>query len=208
MDYEHISQVFDRLESRFGWERIKEGNLTIGVKLDGQSVTLEPGGQFELSGAPLETLHQTCAEVNSHLYQVKTIGEELGIGFLGLGFDPQWRIQDIPIMPKDRWVCDQTGHMVVKMLEATGEQPSAQSAGTGSSSSRSQCSCCKRAGVTAPAQSPGRFLKRLNHNGMQQRNSSCAAAATLAAVSCNRTLQHKDQQPQQRQLQCCYVDHL
>lgn len=69
---------------------------TTGVQLDGQSVTLEPGGQFELSGAPLTTLHQTCAEVNSHLYQSKTIGEELGIGFLGVGFDPKWRIEDIP----------------------------------------------------------------------------------------------------------------
>lgn len=59
-------------------------------------MTLEPGGQFELSGAPVTTLHQTCAEVNSHLYQSKSIGEELGIGFLGVGFDPKWRIQDIP----------------------------------------------------------------------------------------------------------------
>ena len=58
MDYDKISQVFDKLESRFGWQRMKEGPLTIGVQLDGQSVTLEPGGQFELSGAPLETLHQ------------------------------------------------------------------------------------------------------------------------------------------------------
>lgn len=103
MDYQHIKSVFDRLESRFGWQPMKEGELTIGVKLDGQSVTLEPGGQFELSGAPLTTLHQTCAEVNSHLYQVKTIGEELGIGFLGVGFDPKWSIEQIPIMPKDRY---------------------------------------------------------------------------------------------------------
>eukprot|EP00775_Hariotina_reticulata_P010043 gene10043-10199_t len=103
MDYDHIRVFFEKLESRFGWEPIKEGDLTIGVKLDGQSVTLEPGGQFELSGAPLTTLHQTCAEVNSHLYQVKTIGEELGIGFLGIGFDPKWKIDEIPIMPKDRY---------------------------------------------------------------------------------------------------------
>jgi hypothetical protein len=139
MDYEHISQVFDRLESRFGWERIKEGDLTIGVKLDGQSVTLEPGGQFELSGAPLETLHQTCAEVNSHLYQVKTIGEELGIGFLGLGFDPQWRIEDIPIMPKDRWV----GEAGASTWDASGAQPRAGNSGLeerqGGGSSSQQC---------------------------------------------------------------------
>eukprot|EP00882_Tetradesmus_deserticola_P003417 GHRQ01003613.1.p1 GENE.GHRQ01003613.1~~GHRQ01003613.1.p1 ORF type:complete len:491 (+),score=78.50 GHRQ01003613.1:97-1569(+) len=103
MDYEQINSVFERLQSRFGGEPMVEAGLTIGVKLDGQSVTLEPGGQFELSGAPLTTLHQTCAEVNSHLYQSKTIGEELGIGFLGVGFDPKWSIEQIPIMPKDRY---------------------------------------------------------------------------------------------------------
>lgn len=53
-------------------------------------MTLEPGGQLELSGAPVDTLHKTCAEVNSHLYQVKAISEELGVKFLGLGFDPKW----------------------------------------------------------------------------------------------------------------------
>lgn len=103
MDYGQIEQVFSKLSDRFNWQPIKEGDLTIGVKQDGQSVTLEPGGQFELSGAPVQTLHQTCAEVNSHLYQVKTIGEELDIGFLGIGFDPKWKLEDIPIMPKDRY---------------------------------------------------------------------------------------------------------
>lgn len=103
MDYAEVRQVFDKLESRFGWKPIKEGDLTIGAALDGQTVTLEPGGQFELSGAPVATLHQTCAEVNSHLYQVKSIAEELGIGFLGAGFDPKWAIDEIPVMPKDRY---------------------------------------------------------------------------------------------------------
>lgn len=103
MDYGEVRQVLDKLGSRFGWRPIKEGDLTIGVELDGQSVTLEPGGQFELSGAPVATLHQTCAEVNSHLYQAKSIAEELGIGFLGIGFDPKWRIDQIPVMPKDRY---------------------------------------------------------------------------------------------------------
>jgi hypothetical protein len=103
MDYDEVRQVFEKLHSRFGWQPIKEGDLTIGATLDGQSVTLEPGGQFELSGAPLATLHQTCAEVNSHLYQAKSIAEELGIGFMGIGFDPKWRIDEIPVMPKDRY---------------------------------------------------------------------------------------------------------
>lgn len=79
-----------------------EGNNIIGLRQGSQSVTLEPGGQFELSGATLESLHQTCAEVNSHLYQVRSVSEELGIGFLGAGFDPKWKFEDVPRMPKER----------------------------------------------------------------------------------------------------------
>ena len=71
MDYDDIAKVLTRLSSRFGWDPIMEGDLIIGVQKERQTVTLEPGGQFELSGAPLATLHQTCAEVNSHLYQVR-----------------------------------------------------------------------------------------------------------------------------------------
>lgn len=69
--YDQIEKLLRQLESRFGWQPIMEDGRIIGVALDGQSVTLEPGGQFELSGAPLETIHKTCAEVNSHLYQVR-----------------------------------------------------------------------------------------------------------------------------------------
>ena len=68
--YEQIEKVLRRLEDRFGWEPMMEAGRIIGVSLDGQSVTLEPGGQFELSGAPVDSIHKTCAEVNSHLYQV------------------------------------------------------------------------------------------------------------------------------------------
>lgn len=101
--YPEIQHVLDRLVSRFGWNPIMEGDKIIGCKRDGQSVTLEPGGQFELSGAPLANLHQTCDEVQSHLYQAKTISEELNVGFLGVGFDPKWGFEDIPRMPKDRY---------------------------------------------------------------------------------------------------------
>lgn len=80
-----------------------EGDKIIGCKKDGQSVTLEPGGQFELSGAPLSNLHQTCDEVNSHLYQVKTISEELSVAFMGLGFDPKSTHEQCPMMPKGRY---------------------------------------------------------------------------------------------------------
>jgi glutamate--cysteine ligase len=101
--YTDIEHVLDRLVSRFKWEPMMENGKIIGCKRDGQSVTLEPGGQFELSGAPLANLHQTCDEVNSHLYQAKAISGEVGVGFLGVGFDPKWTIDEIPMMPKDRY---------------------------------------------------------------------------------------------------------
>ncbi|XP_057821694.1 glutamate--cysteine ligase, chloroplastic isoform X1 [Cryptomeria japonica] len=103
MNYEQISELLQGLAERFGWDKVMEGDFIIGLKQDKQSISLEPGGQFELSGAPLETLHQTCAEVNSHLYQVKAVAEEMGIGFLGIGFHPKWELKDIPIMPKGRY---------------------------------------------------------------------------------------------------------
>ena len=69
----------------------------------GGAISLEPGGQVELSGAPLKTLHQTCDEVHTHLSQMREVGEQLGIGFLGLGFAPTWRLDEIPRMPKGRY---------------------------------------------------------------------------------------------------------
>jgi len=103
LSYEEISHILEGIKERYGWEAIMEGTSIIGLRLNGQSVTLEPGGQFELSGATLETLHETCAEVNSHLYQVKSISEEIGVAFLGLGFDPKWKYEDVPCMPKERY---------------------------------------------------------------------------------------------------------
>jgi glutamate--cysteine ligase len=87
----------------FGWQPVLEGGKPIALTQGDASITLEPGGQVELSGAPLETVHQTCIEVNKHLDQAKRIGEKLGIGFLGMGFVPQWRREDIPWMPKGRY---------------------------------------------------------------------------------------------------------
>jgi glutamate--cysteine ligase len=91
-----------------GWQRVEEvgvdGNRrVIALEKDGASVTLEPAGQLELSGALLENLHQTCAETASHLREVKTVSEPLGIGFLGMGFQPKWRREDMPWMPKARY---------------------------------------------------------------------------------------------------------
>jgi len=103
IDYEQIRSVLERIADQFGWTHVVEDNHLVGLKKDGQSISLEPGGQFELSGAPLEDVHQTCAEVNSHLHQVKSVSEELGIRFLGLGFNPRQRRDEVPIMPKKRY---------------------------------------------------------------------------------------------------------
>lgn len=88
---------------RHGWSPAFENGNPIALQLNGASVSLEPGGQLELSGAPLENLHQTCDEVHTHLAQVKGVAEEIGAGFLGLGFQPRWGLDDIPVMPKDRY---------------------------------------------------------------------------------------------------------
>jgi len=88
---------------RFGWEPVSEGGNVIALKQDGASITLEPGGQFELSGAPLESIWQTCDEVNTHLTQVQEISRELGIGFIGLGMTPNMARDAMPMMPKGRY---------------------------------------------------------------------------------------------------------
>ena len=89
--------------TRFGWERVLENGKLIALWRDNASVTLEPAGQLELSGAPLETVHETCAEVSAHLKEVQTVADEIGLGFLGIGFQPKWRRADMPWMPKGRY---------------------------------------------------------------------------------------------------------
>lgn len=89
--------------TRFGWQPVEENGRVIALLRDGASVTLEPAGQFELSGAQLENIHQTCKETNQHLAEVKQVGDELGIGFLGMGFQPKWARADMPWMPKGRY---------------------------------------------------------------------------------------------------------
>ncbi|HEX5645182.1 MAG TPA: glutamate--cysteine ligase [Erythrobacter sp.] len=88
---------------RFGWEPVIEGGNVIALKGEDGAVSLEPAGQLELSGAPLENLHQTCAETGRHLRQVKEIGEACGVGFLGLGMWPDKTREELPIMPKGRY---------------------------------------------------------------------------------------------------------
>ncbi|XUU59596.1 glutamate--cysteine ligase [Erythrobacter sp. HA6-11] len=87
----------------FGWEPIEENGKVIAMKGDDGTVSLEPAGQLELSGAPLENLHQTCAETGRHLKQVKQIGDKLGVSFIGLGMWPDKTREELPVMPKGRY---------------------------------------------------------------------------------------------------------
>jgi glutamate--cysteine ligase len=88
---------------RFGWLPVEENGKIIALTLGPENITLEPGGQFELSGAPLRSLHETCREVGTHLAQVKQVAETLGLGFLGMGFNPKWSRAETPWMPKGRY---------------------------------------------------------------------------------------------------------
>jgi len=89
--------------TRFGWEPVEEnGNIIALTRGDG-SITLEPAGQLELSGGQVDTIHETCREVTGHLTEVKTVADELQLGFLGMGFQPKWRRDEMPWMPKGRY---------------------------------------------------------------------------------------------------------
>jgi len=98
-----IRAVLEGLSQRFGWDPIAEGGNIIGLQKDGANVSLEPGGQLELSGAPLETIHQTCDEVNVHLREVQSVADDIGARFIGLGSAPHWTHDDMPLMPKGRY---------------------------------------------------------------------------------------------------------
>ncbi|MCK0151800.1 glutamate--cysteine ligase [Marivita sp. S6314] len=98
-----ILAVLSGLRDRHGWAPVMEADNLIGLEKDGANISLEPGGQLELSGAPLETIHQTCDEVNTHLVEVKSIADEIGVGFIGLGAAPIWTHDEMPLMPKGRY---------------------------------------------------------------------------------------------------------
>ncbi|MEO0642798.1 MAG: glutamate--cysteine ligase [Pseudomonadota bacterium] len=104
-NYDEPQGIRDILLSlkEFGWEPIEENGKVIAMKGEDGTVSLEPAGQLELSGAPLVSLHQTCAETGRHLTQVKEIGERFGIGFLGLGMWPDKTREELPVMPKGRY---------------------------------------------------------------------------------------------------------
>ncbi len=98
-----IRAVLEGLRHRFGWSPLYEGKNIIGLTKNHANVSLEPGGQLELSGAPLETIHQTCDEVNVHLREVREVANEIGARFIGLGAAPEWSHDQMPLMPKGRY---------------------------------------------------------------------------------------------------------
>ncbi|MDE8652961.1 glutamate--cysteine ligase [Novosphingobium album (ex Liu et al. 2023)] len=103
--YDEPGGIHDMLMAltEFGWEPVEEGGKVIALRGEDGAVSLEPAGQLELSGAPLENLHETCNETGRHLEQVKAIGERTGTGFLGLGMWPDKRRDELPVMPKGRY---------------------------------------------------------------------------------------------------------
>jgi glutamate--cysteine ligase len=107
-----IRALLEGMQLLLGWDPIMEGPNIIGLYdvTGGGAITLEPGGQFELSGAPVATVHRTCSELMAHLSQVREVAAPLGIGFLGLGMTPVWKRGDVPVMPKGRYRI-MTGYM-------------------------------------------------------------------------------------------------
>jgi len=127
LDYEGeqgVRIMLDKL-TRFGWNPVSEdGNVIALLQDDGSSITLEPAGQLELSGAPLSTIHETCKEVGTHLQQVKAVAAEMGIGFLGVGYQPKWPRAEMPWMPKNRYSIMQDymptrGNLGLDMMQST-----------------------------------------------------------------------------------------
>lgn len=119
-----VLAVLEGLRDGHGWAPMEEGGNLIGLTKDGANVSLEPGGQLELSGAPLETIHQTCDEVNQHLADVKDIADKVGVGFIGLGAAPIWQHDEMPMMPKGRYklmtdYMDRVGTMGKSMMYRT-----------------------------------------------------------------------------------------
>ncbi len=98
-----IRAMLEGLRDEFGWQPVAEAGNIIGLERSGANISLEPGGQLELSGAPLETVHETCDEVNQHLGEVREIADRIGAGFIGLGAAPAWKHAQMPLMPKGRY---------------------------------------------------------------------------------------------------------
>jgi glutamate--cysteine ligase len=98
-----IKTIMERLRDRFGWAEMREGGHLIGLSRAGATVSLEPGGQFELSGAPLRSVLETRAELDTHLAEVASVTEDLGVRFMSVGAAPEWSHAQMPVMPKGRY---------------------------------------------------------------------------------------------------------
>ena len=98
-----IKSVLEGLRDQFNWTPVMEAGNIIGLEKNGANVSLEPGGQLELSGAPLTSIHETCDEVNTHLREVQSVADGAGVRFIGLGAAPIWTHEEMPVMPKGRY---------------------------------------------------------------------------------------------------------
>ena len=98
-----VKAILDGLAAQFGWEPVLEQGHIIGLTKNGANVSLEPGGQLELSGGMLDSVHQTDAETRSHLAEVEAVAGPLGVGFMGIGAAPVWQGAEMPMMPKGRY---------------------------------------------------------------------------------------------------------
>lgn len=98
-----ISALFAGLEQRFGWTPVREADNIIGMTRNGANISLEPGGQFELSGAAVSNLNETADELQNHLDEVRALADPMGVGFMGIGAAPEWSANDMPVMPKGRY---------------------------------------------------------------------------------------------------------
>ena len=103
INFQDIQVIFKSLEEKFGWAKVTENDLIIGLKKNLSSISLEPGGQIELSGAPLRNLFETCREVNSHHSELSLVSDPLDIDYMGIGFLPKWDLDDIETVPKARY---------------------------------------------------------------------------------------------------------
>jgi glutamate--cysteine ligase len=119
-----IGALLEKIASAIGWERVEERGRLVALSKDGASITLEPGGQIELSGAPLSESRETCAEFNTHVDVVKELSDDFGIAWLGLGIDPFHEVENIPSMPKARYdimraYLPTRGDLALDMMHAT-----------------------------------------------------------------------------------------
>lgn len=119
-----IQAVLEGLRDQFNWAPVEEEGKIIGLTKGMANVSLEPGGALELSGAPVETIHQTCDEVNDHLREVKAVSDTIGVKFIGLGVAPEWSHDEMPLMPKGRYqlmnnYMEKVGTMGTAMMRRT-----------------------------------------------------------------------------------------